>query len=89
MSEDVGHTSHGSSDDGRGPNDDDDGRDGGDFGGYLASQDVGGGSQHYEPWTMEQGYQATQDSDHGSRRQRSDMLVYSHYSCRSSQTMYV
>ena len=83
LSEDVGHTSHGSSDDGRGPNDGDDGGDGGDFGGYPASQDVGGGSggggsQHYDPWTMEQGYQATQDSDHGSRRQRSDRLVYSH-----------
>jgi hypothetical protein len=58
LSEDVGHSSHGSSDDGRDPNDGDDGGDSGEFGGYLASQDVGGGSgggQHYDPWTMEQG----------------------------------
>ena len=64
LSEDVGHNLHGSSDDGRGPNDGDDGGDGGDFGDYPTSQDVGGGSgsgggQPYDPWTMEQGYQAT------------------------------
>ena len=48
-------------------------------GGFTASQEVGGVSdrdQPYDHWTMEQGYQATQDEDHLARRQAHDMLVY-------------
>ena len=55
LSEDASQTSHGLLDDGYGPNDGDVDGSGGDFGGFGASQEVGGssgGGQPYDPWTM-------------------------------------